>query len=133
MTEALGDEIGAIKENLRVLTKFGDGTPGGIGSLIIRGKGAAVGAGIGGALFGPPGVLIGTLAGAASPEMATAIFSSPAAIKFLQKGAALGTGPISTKIWDVAGQIAMQGLKVKAKSRPDAPPAPVPFGLTAPQ
>ena len=127
MTKSLGDEVGAMHERLKVLSKFGDGSPGGVASLIIRGKGAAVGGALG-AMTGIPGATtIGTLTGAASPEMATAIFSSRGAMFFLEKAANLGSGKISWKQWEVAGQIAAQGIKQmdpqrQKPQRPQGPP-----------
>jgi hypothetical protein len=132
LVESLGDDLPALQERLRVLTMFGEGTPGGPGSLIIRGKGAGVGAAIGYSMFGTVGAGFGTILGAASPEMATAIFSSPTAIKYLEKIAAIGGGQISWRAWDVAGQIAAQGLKQIDPNRKNQFQSPA-FGLTAPK
>lgn len=120
MTESLEEFLPDIKDNLEAFSKFGTGSPGGVGSLIIRGKGAAAGSAIGGAvggLFGGYigagiGGTIGTAVGAASPEIATAILSSPAAIKYLEKATRVGTGQIAWRHWEAAGQIAAQGVKV---------------------
>jgi hypothetical protein len=121
MDEAFGDQMDGIMENLARLTRFGKSqSPGGFGSLIIRGSGAAWGATIGGMIAGPIGAGIGTMAGAASPEMAAAIFSSRGASKFLERVANLGEGVISEKAWMIAGQIAAQGIKFNEQKSPGA-------------
>jgi hypothetical protein len=135
MTKALGDEVGTMHERLRVLSTFGDGSPGGLASLIIRGKGAAVGGAIGLSTGIPGAGTVGILAGAASPEMATAIFSSTGAMFLLEKAARLGSGTINWKTWETIGQVAAQGIKQadpqrqRKPQRPQAPPAPGPSPL----
>ena len=121
MAEAFADDLPMIMESLRKLSRFGKAaSPGGVGSLIIRGKGAGAGAAIGTVVAGPIGATAGTLIGAASPEIATAILSSPAAVGFLEKAAGIGGREISKKAWDIAGQIAMQGVKFEERQSPGA-------------
>jgi hypothetical protein len=112
MTETLADDLPAIKESLRKLTQFGKGgSPGGAGSIVIRGKGAAAGAALFGSLGIPGGASFGAVLGAATPEMASAILMSPAAVGMLEKLAAAGGGVISARGWQTVGQIAAQGVK----------------------
>ncbi len=113
-TDALKDDLPDIIKNLRVLSKIAKaGSPGGPGSLVVRGRGAALGSGvIGGALgfigFGGPGAAIGALAGAQLPELMLAIFSSKPGMIFLKAAAKLGRGEVSRRAWMIAGQIALR-------------------------
>ncbi len=122
MATALESDLPLIRESLERLSKFGQpGSAGGVGSLIIRGKGAAMGAAIG-SVFGRAGSIIGTAVGVSTPEIATAILSSPRAISFLEKAAGFGRKPLTRSMWEVAGQIAAQGAKVNEFERNDELP-----------
>lgn len=111
MTEALEKELPDMKRRLVELTEFADTSPAGPGSLVVRTITAGVGAAAGGAVLGGPGMVLGGLLGVRFPEMLTAILSSDAAVKYLKIALTAGTGTISRKAWDTAGQIAAQGIK----------------------
>jgi hypothetical protein len=118
MTEALADDLPEINESLRKLSRFGPPkSAGGVGSLIIRGAGAGALGTVGAAIAGPVGAVIGVGAGAATPEIVTAVLSSPVAIKYLIKAAELGDGVITPKIWEIAGQLAAQASKLHDPQR----------------
>jgi hypothetical protein len=53
--------------------------------------------------------------------MLTAILMNPAAIKFLEAAARLGTGPISAQAWQIAGQIAVRSLGTREESGGEKP------------
>ena len=126
MTEALKDELPGIEDNLVRFTKFTDASPGGPGSLVVRTITAGAGAAFGHSIAGGPGAVVGGLAGARIPEMLTAILCSGPAITFLEKATALGSKPITAKMWDTLGQIAAQGAKTGAPNRNANPGAPAP-------
>ena len=111
MTEALSDELPGINKRLRELTEFSDVSPGGPGSLIVRGVFAGVGYKLG-SIAGPIGGAGGALLAARAPEGLTAILSSGPAVAFLKKAVNFGKTPIHNKIWMTALQIAAQGVKV---------------------
>lgn len=117
MTDALGDQVDGISDRLRILTEFTEVNPAGPGSIVVRGIGAATGAGIGSLVAGAPGAVVGALVGVRAPEMLTAILSSPRAITFLQKATELGKRPMTRAMWETAGQIAAQGIKVNEPGR----------------
>jgi hypothetical protein len=122
MTEALKDDLPDMQDRLRQLTTFADASPGGPGSLIVRGffakaGSAVVGGAIGLGTVGPVGGAVGAILGARAPEAITAILSSGPAIKFLEAVTKLGTKPITPKMWEIAGQLAAQGTKVSDPRR----------------
>ena len=119
MTETLKDRLPEIDEALIKLSKFGaPGGAAGAGGLFIRGRGAAAGAVIGASTGIPGAATVGGILGIFTPELATAILSTPGAIIFLSRASQLGQGVISAKSWEIAGQIAAQGVKVKERGDP---------------
>ena len=112
----LGDELPEILKNLSNLVKVtGAGSPGGPGSIVVRGITARMGRTVIGGLigFGTGGVIgagAGALIGASGPEMLTAILMSRPAIAFLEAAARAGRGEVSRRVWMVAGQIATRSL-----------------------
>jgi hypothetical protein len=116
MSEALKDDLPAIMENLKDLTRFTNTNAGGPGSLIVRGAGAAAGASLGSPL-GMVGAGAGAIIGARTPEILTGILSSPTALRVLMKAANAGKGEISLKTWQIAGQIAAQAGKTQEPNR----------------
>ncbi len=68
-TEALGDEIKPLMDELAVLGKLSKSlNPAGAGSLVIRGLGGAAGGAAGVAAAGPVGPVMGTVGGVGLPE-----------------------------------------------------------------
>ena len=115
-TDALKDELPALKENLRAFAKVLEaGTPGGPGGLVIRGlsakTGRAVVGGLAGfALGGPVSSGIGAMLGANGPEMMVAFFTTRAGTNLLSQVARAGNGEISQKAWLVLGQTLVRSL-----------------------
>lgn len=123
-TAALKDELPDILKNLKVLAEVtGSASPGGPGSIVIRGITArfgrtVVGVATGGLLGGPTGAAVGGLLGAAGPEMIAAALMNKPAMAFLTKAATLGKGAINARAWQTVGQI----LTRAAGTRQERPP-----------
>ena len=115
-TAALKDELPVIEQRLTELAKIvSAGSPGGPGSLVIRGQMAKAGSSIIGGLlgFGAGGVIgagVGAFAGANAPEMFTALLMTKTGASLLERAARLGRGQISERAWIAAGQIALRSL-----------------------
>jgi hypothetical protein len=145
MTEALKDELPAIQQRLTELSIFLETSPGGPGSLIVRGVFARAGSAvIGGAIgmgtgVGVIGGAVGAMVGVRAPEAITAILSSGPAVELLKKMVVIGQGAITKEMWDILGQVAAQGIKVKSGSRRkldaqrNRPPTSPPFSSVVPQ
>ena len=108
LADALGDEIPHIKSRLAKLTKIlGSGSPGGPGSLVIRGRltSGAVGilAGIGAG--GPIGGAVGAMIGTNTPEMLTALMMSKTGSAMLEKAVNAGHGQINMRTWITIGEM----------------------------
>lgn len=125
-TDALKDHLPDINKRLLGLGKItGTGSAAGPGSIVVRGIGAKTGrslvsAVIGFGVAGGPGAAIGGLAGAAMPEMITAILMSPKAFTALTKAMALGKAPISAEAWLAVGQIIARGSTFRPSDRAPA-------------
>jgi len=127
-TEALKDELPDIRKRLAEIDKISKTlSPGGPGSLIIRGAGAGAGGAAGFAIGGEIGAAIGVLAGASMPEMITAVLLSKPGAAFLTRAATMGRGAVNEQAWALLGQILAQGIK------PGEPQGePIPFRSTVP-
>ncbi len=127
-TRALKDEIPQMKETFKRLAEITKaGSPGGPGSLVLRGQSAKAGrALVGGSLgflgLGAPGAAAGAVIGASAPEMLVSILTSPKGAAFLERAAKLGQGSINTRNWALAGELALRGLGQKREN--------VPFSIT---
>lgn len=114
--DALGDQLPAIQKNLNTLVGLtGAGSPGGPGSIVVRGITARMGRTVIGGLigFGTAGALgagAGALIGASGPEMLTALLMSKPAMAFLEAAARAGRGEVSRRAWMIVGQILTRGL-----------------------
>ncbi len=109
--DGLGDSLPDIMRNLSSLAKHARaGSPGGPGSIVIRGITAGGGAAIGSVLGGAPGAVIGGLLGAGGPEVMTALLMSKPAMAFLNAAAKAGRGTVSRRAWQVVGQILTRSL-----------------------
>ena len=119
MSDALSEFIPDIDNSMKILSAYTQTNPAGPGSLVIRGIGAATLANFGNMVGGAPMAAVGAVAGAKIPEMLLSIMVSKPAMAFLQKAAVMGRGEISGRIWAMAGQIAISGIR---DSSPSAPP-----------
>lgn len=112
LASALKDELPAMRQRLDELIKItaDAGSPGGPGSLVLRGQFAAtgrtaVGALLGGAAGGTVGAGVGAVLGASAPEMIVGALSNKTGAAFLERAARLGKGQISRRAWNALGQI----------------------------
>ena len=107
----LGGSLPDIMKNLSKLAGAAKaGSPGGPGSIVIRGVTAGGGAAIGSFVAGTPGAVVGALLGAGGPEILTGILMSKPAIAFLEAAARAGRGQVSRRAWMIAGQILTRSL-----------------------
>ncbi len=117
-TVALGKFLPAIKKDLFELGKITERlSPGGPGSLVIRGIGSRILGGVFGAAvgFGASGGntaagAVGSMIGASLPEITTAIFLSKPGRSFLRR-AVEGGGVLNQKALGLLGQIIAQASK----------------------
>jgi hypothetical protein len=111
-SEALKDDLPQIKERLAELAKLGRAgqSPGGPGSIVMRGRFAAIGALIGGFAGGGIGAGAGALAGAAAPEMIVGALVTTRASNFLLKAAKAGEGAINIRAWAALGEILVRSM-----------------------
>jgi len=109
--DALKDDLPHIKERAGEIAKvLKSSSPGGPGSLVVRGQSAGIGALIGGWLGGGTGAAIGAVGGASGPEMLVSILTSKAGSKALEYALNIGKGELNLKTWMIIGQIATQSL-----------------------
>lgn len=107
----LGDSLPDIMKNLSKLAGFAKaGSPGGPGSIVIRGVTSGGGAAIGSLVAGTPGAIVGALVGAGGPETLTALLMSKPAVAFLNAAAKAGRGEVSRRAWMIVGQILTRSL-----------------------
>lgn len=120
-TDALKDEIPAIKERLVTLSKIlgKGGSAGGPGSLVIRGRltSQAVGIMAGLGMGGPLGGIVGAFVGTSAPEMLVSMLTTKGGAAFLEGAANLGKGSINIKSWIAAGQAATRLTGERKESR----------------
>ncbi len=130
-TEALKEHLPAMKKTIAELADIGvTGSPGGPGSLVIRGQFARLGRIVGGAALGFAGTGgnvigagVGAVLAAQSPEFIVAMLTTPTGAKFLTAAAKLGKGEISHRAWLVGGEIVFRALGERAK-QPSSPGGP---------
>jgi hypothetical protein len=124
-SEALKDEIPALKKTLMKLSEFaGSESPGGPGSIVTRGITAGIGGTVGFTIAGPVGAGAGTLVGASMPEMLVALLTTKPGAAFLTRAAQLGKGAISAKSWAIGGQIVAQMIGAGEPSSSGTLPSP---------
>ena len=123
--DALGDDLPDILKSLNTLVELGGiGSPGGPGSIVIRGITAGGGAFIGSMVAGVPGATVGALLGAGGPEVMTAMLMSKPAMAFLNAAARAGRGEVSRRAWMIAGQILTRSLGERQETPFTALPSP---------
>ena len=144
-TDALVDELPAIQSRLAELSKAAAGSrsPGGPGSIVVRGIGARAGRSLVGAVTGgllgagaggPVGAAIGGLAGASLPEMLTGLLMTKGGAAFLERGIRLGKGEISARYWALGAQIlAQSSIKGPSEARADSDLLPKARRVKSPQ
>lgn len=125
--ESFKDDLPEIERRLAELDKIAETlSPGGPGSLIIRGAGAStfsklLGAGAGGAagfnIAGELGGAAGALIGASMPEMLTAALLSKSGAALLVRAARMGRGTVNELLWAQIGQVIAQGIKPEVEAR----------------
>ena len=133
-TTALADELPDIKARVDALAEIATtASPGGPGSIVLRGQSAKIGRGLVGGALGflgtggsAVGAAIGGLAFAQLPEMLVAVLTTRGGAAFLERAARLGKGEISRRAWIAATQVAMRSLGERGTRRQDAS-----FGETA--
>ncbi|KKL90705.1 hypothetical protein LCGC14_1902030, partial [marine sediment metagenome] len=130
-TEVLKDHLPALKKRIGELAEISStGSPGGPGSIVLRGQTAKIGrALVGGALgfLGTGGTAVGAAIGgiafAQAPEMLVGILTTKAGAAFLEAAAKAGKGQISRRAWLVASEIAFRSLgQTKEVSAPPGSP-----------
>ena len=132
--DGLGDNLPDIMKSLSKLAGAAKaGSPGGPGSIVIRGITAGGGAAIGSIILGDAGAIVGGLLGAGGPEVLTALLMSKPAIAFLEAAARSGRGQVSRRAWLVVGQILTRGLAGARQETPfnilpETPPETLPAG-----
>lgn len=120
--DGLGGNLPDIMKNLSKLAGAAKaGSPGGPGSIVIRGITAGGGAAIGSMFLGDAGAIIGGLLGAGGPEVLTGILMSKPAIAFLTAAAKSGRGRVSARAWQIVGQILTSSLRTRKET-------PIPTG-----
>lgn len=132
--DGLGNSLPGVMRNLSRLAGFARaGSPGGPGSIVIRGITAGGGAAVGSVVAGNPGAIVGGLLGAGGPEMLTALLMSKPALAFLNAAAKAGRGEVSRRAWMIVGQILTRSLGERQET-PFAPSRvpPSPAGLRSP-
>ena len=113
----LGDDLPDIMKNLSKLAGAAKaGSPGGPGSIVIRGITAGGGASIGQFVGGTGGAVVGGLLGAGGPEVMTGILMSKPAIAFLTAAAKAGRGTVSRRAWQIVGQILARSLGTRKET-----------------
>ncbi len=118
LTEVLKEHLPELKKRLGVLAKMkATGSPGGPGSIVVRGQSAKIGRSLVGGALGflgtggtATGAAIGGLAFAQLPEMIVAILTTKSGAKFLEAAAKAGKGTIRYRDWLTASEIAFRAL-----------------------
>lgn len=115
--DGLGGNLPDIMKNLSKLAGAAKaGSPGGPGSIVIRGITAGGGASIGQFVGGTGGAVIGGLLGAGGPEVMTGILMSKPAIAFLTAAAKAGRGVVSARAWQTVGQVLTSSLRTRKET-----------------
>ncbi|KKL49837.1 hypothetical protein LCGC14_2311520, partial [marine sediment metagenome] len=117
-TEALKDHLPELKRRVDALAQMGaTGSPGGPGSIVLRGQTAKIGRSlVGGALgfLGTGGTAVGAalggLAGAQGPELIVAVLTTKTGAAILEAAAKAGKGTINHRAWLTASEIAFRSL-----------------------
>ena len=117
-TEALKEHLPELKKRVDALAQMGaTGSPGGPGSIVLRGQTAKIGRSlVGGALgfLGTGGTAVGAalggLAGAQGPELIVAVLTTKTGAAILEAAAKAGKGNISHRAWLTASEIAFRSL-----------------------
>lgn len=120
-TTALADDLPDIKKRIGALAELAaSASPGGPGSIVLRGQSAKIGrALVGGALgfLGSGGSAVGAAVGgiafAQAPEMIVAMLTTRPGAAFLEAAAKAGKGQISWRAWLVASEIVFRSLGEK--------------------
>lgn len=132
-TTALADDLPEIKKRIGALAELAaSASPGGPGSIVLRGQSAKIGrALVGGALgfLGSGGTAVGAAVGgiafAQAPEMIVAMLTTRPGAAFLEAAAKAGKGQISWRAWLVASEIVFRSLGEKREA-PVSPGGPKP-------
>ncbi len=130
-TTALADNLPELKKRIGALADLAaSASPGGPGSIVLRGQSAKIGrALVGGALgfLGTGGSAIGAAVGgiafAQAPEMIVAMLTTRPGAAFLEAAAKAGKGQISWRAWLVASEIVFRSLGEKG-GLPSSPGGP---------
>ncbi len=117
-TDALKEHLPELKKRVDALAQMGaTGSPGGPGSIVLRGQTAKIGRSlVGGALgfLGTGGTAVGAalggLAGAQGPELIVAVLTTKTGATLLEAAAKAGKGTISHRAWLTASEIAFRSL-----------------------
>ena len=121
-TEVLKDHLPELKKRIAQLAEMSaTSSPGGPGSIVLRGQSAKIGRALVGGAFGfvgagPVGAALGGLAFAQGPEMLVAILTTKGGAAFLEAAAKAGKGTINMRTWMVASEIAFRSLGETGKA-----------------
>ena len=130
-TEALKEHLPAMKKTIAELADITvTGSPGGPGSLVVRGQFAKLGRIAGGAALGflgtggnVIGAGVGAVLAAQTPEMVVGMLTSPVGARFLLSAAKLGKGEISHRAWMVGTTLVFRAMGEK-REQPSSPGGP---------